>query len=218
MKKKSVAGQSSESSLFPLIVLASASPRRAELLKNAQLDVVIRKPNVDERARSRETPTQLVQRLSTEKAKAIAAELEGGSSAGVIVAADTIVISPNSQQVLGKPRDEKQAIKMLSALSGKTHTVLTGYCLLGFGLSSEAGKVVRRVVKSRVTMKTLSPDLIRGYVLTGEPMDKAGAYAAQGLGMCFIEKISGSYTNVVGLPISQVLDDLERQFGIRSRF
>jgi septum formation protein len=218
MRNKVKAGATGSGSLFPLIVLASASPRRAELLKNAQLDVVIRKPEIDERARPREQPEELVRRLCQEKAQVIAKDLQNSDSAGVILAADTIVISPRGGSVLGKPADPRQAERMLRLLSGNTHTVLTGYCLLGFGLSSEAGKVVRRVVKSRVTMKSLSAELIHGYVRTGEPMDKAGAYAAQGFGMCFIEKISGSYTNVVGLPIAQVLDDLEAEFGIRPRF
>jgi septum formation protein len=179
---------------------------------------MIRAPEVDERQLRGELPRSLVKRLSLKKAEAIANASDLQLSAGVILAADTIVISPGSGQILGKPTDRKNAIQMLKKLSGRTHTVLTGYCLIGFGLSSEAGKVINRVIQSRVTIRKLSDDLIEDYVSTGEPMDKAGSYAAQGLGMCFIEKISGSYTNVVGLPVSHVLDDLEHEFGIRPRF
>ena len=216
MKQKKNTNQPQNS--FPHLILASSSPRRADLLRSANLSVMIRAPEVDERQLRGELPRALVKRLSLKKAEAIANASDLQLSAGVILAADTIVISPGSGQVLGKPTDRKNAIQMLKKLSGRTHTVLTGYCLIGFGLSSEAGKVINRVIQSRVTIRTLSDELIEDYVSTGEPMDKAGSYAAQGLGMCFIEKISGSYTNVVGLPVSHVLDDLEHEFGIRPRF
>jgi septum formation protein len=209
--------QSREQS-FPHIVLASSSPRRAELLRAANFSVLIRKPEVDERALRNEKPEELVRRLAVEKAKAVSGLIQGEPMSGVIIAADTIVISPKSKKVLGKPAHAKVAVQMLKELSGKTHTVFTGYSILGFGMSSESGKLIRRVVRSQVTMRSLSENLIQDYVNTGEPMDKAGAYAAQGLGMCFIEKISGSYTNVVGLPVSHVLDDLESEFGIHPRF
>ena len=216
MKQKKKTNQAQNS--FPHLILASSSPRRADLLRSANLSVMIRAPEVDERQLRGELPRSLVKRLSLKKAEAIANASDLQLSAGVILAADTIVISPGSGQILGKPTDRKNAIQMLKKLSGRTHTVLTGYCLIGFGLSSEAGKVINRVIQSRVTIRKLSDDLIEDYVSTGEPMDKAGSYAAQGLGMCFIEKISGSYTNVVGLPVSHVLDDLEHEFGIRPRF
>ena len=203
---------------FPAVILASSSPRRVELLRQANLPIFIRTPDVDEKVLRGESPRQLVKRLSELKAMSVSVQVDAEFSAGVVISADTIVVSPGVGRVLGKPKDQAEAEKMLNALSGKTHTVLTGYCLAGFGFSSEKDKKIVRVIQSKVTMRKLSKKLIRDYVQTGEPMDKAGAYAAQGLGMCFIEKITGSYTNVVGLPISQVLDDLEHEFGIHPRF
>jgi septum formation protein len=203
---------------FPYVVLASSSPRRVELLKSANIPVVTRSPEVDESPRRGEAPAALVRRLARLKALSVVSAVEAEFSSGVVLSADTIVVSPKGNRILGKPRDRKDAEKMLKILSGKTHTVLTGYCLSGFGLTSEKDKSLVRVIKSSVTLRKLDAQFIADYVGTGEPMDKAGSYAAQGLGMTFIEKISGSYTNVVGLPISQVLEDLAREFGIHPRF
>jgi septum formation protein len=138
------------------------------------------------------------------------------------------------KRVLGKPESARDAAWMLGLLSGRTHTVLTGYCVLRLTPAAaprRAGAVARRsvagarprygthllvrVVTSRVRMRKLSARDIAAYVRTGEPMDKAGAYAAQGIGMALIESLSGSYSNVVGLPICQLMQDLELRFGVR---
>ncbi len=194
------------------IILASTSPRRIELLSHAGYQVITRSPGVDEIEIKGESPSKMVVRLALEKASAVQQTIEKDEYKKVlIIAADTTVVAPNGKKVLGKPKNEKEAQKMLSTLAGATHTVLTGYCIL----QSEKGKVTKRltkVVTSRVTMRKLSKNLIQGYVTTGEPMDKAGAYGAQGIGMTLIEKIQGSYTNVVGLPMAQLIQDLEKIF------
>jgi septum formation protein len=130
----------------------------------------------------------------------------------IIIAADTIVVSPNGKNILGKPKDQSDAEKTLKSLVGKTHTVLTGYCILVRAAGQPEKKRIRRV-KSLVKMRSLSPREIARYVKSGEPMDKAGAYAAQGIGTALVESLRGSYTNVVGLPIAQLLLDLEQMMG-----
>lgn len=193
----------------PRIVLASTSPRRIELLQQARIIVEVIGPDTDEIRKPREAPRALVSRLAREKAASVARKLQ---EPALVIAADTIVVAPDGKTVLGKPRSVAEARKMLRMLAGKAHTVLTGYCVL------EGGKLrpsrVVRVVVSRVKMRSLSKTDIERYVATGEPMDKAGSYAAQGLGMALIEELRGSYTNVVGLPMCQLLSDLEEKFGI----
>jgi len=202
----------------PFIILASSSPRRVELLRQANLPVVTRSPDVDEKVLRGEKPQELVKRLARLKADSVVKQVEKDFPSGVVISADTIVVAPRSATILGKPDDHADAVRMLSSLAGRTHTVFTGYCLSGFGFTSERDRKIVRVVKSQVTLRSIDRAMIESYVRTGEPMDKAGAYAAQGIGMSFIEKISGSYTNVVGLPLSQVLADLEGHFGIAARF
>jgi septum formation protein len=152
-----------------------------------------------------------VARLASEKAGSVMQMALWKHGAALIIAADTIVVAPDGRTVLGKPRDEAEARRMLGKLAGRTHTVLTGYCILAAAREMEPERIVR-VVTSRVTMRKLDKSAIERYVASGEPMDKAGAYAAQGLGNALIDRISGSYTNVVGLPMTQLLQDLERKF------
>jgi septum formation protein len=197
------------------LVLASTSPRRIQLAQQARLPISVVAPNVDERQKKGESPRALVARLAHSKAQAVAGGVLREQSAAIVMAADTIVVDPEGKKVLGKPKNEAEARSMLKRLGGRTHTVLTGYCILSVGRGEPTRKIVR-VVMSRVTMRKLSSELIRQYVATGEPMDKAGAYGAQGLGMILIEKINGSYTNVIGLPMAQLLEDLEKRFGILS--
>ena len=202
------------SKLKPRIILASTSPRRIELLKQAGIIAESKAPVTDEEPHPGELPTHLVRRLAFEKAKSVAASITG--IAAVVIAADTIVVAPDRKSILNKPRDKKEAFRMLKKLVGKTHLVLTGYCIFPVHKSGHRSRPFIRVVRSNVMIKKLSDTKIKNYIATGEPMDKAGAYGAQGLGMTFIERINGSYTNVVGLPMSQLLTDLEERFGVIS--
>lgn len=195
------------------IILASSSPRRIDLLKQVGLEFVVIKPESDEKSIRGETPRALVARLSKEKAMIVARRTGARLPKTLIIAADTIVVAPNGKTVLGKPRNTREAKRMLWQLSGRIHTVLTGFSLV----ATERGKPlagVTRVVRSRVRMRKLSKKEIQRYVRSGEPMDKAGSYAAQGLGMALIEGIQGSYTNVVGLPMTELLMELQASFDI----
>jgi len=195
------------------IVLASTSPRRIDLLKQAGLFAQKVAPECDETPRRGESPRTLVRRLARAKAESVARSLaQPPRTRTLVIAADTIVVEPSGRRILGKPRDAREARSMLKMICGKTHVVLTGFCVVE--CSGPSLKASIHVVSTRVTMLSRSPKQIRDYVESGEPMDKAGAYAAQGLGMNFISEIRGSYTNVVGLPMAQLLRVLEREFGL----
>jgi septum formation protein len=193
------------------IILASSSPRRIELLSQLGLQFETRSPDVDEKQLRGEKPAELVARLARGKAEVVDDSLGMGSR--LVIAADTIVVAPDGKKVLGKPRNRAEALRMLRTISGKTHTVLTGYCLLGSNGMGGQDTIVR-VVKSKVKIRKLSTRDLAAYLATGESMDKAGAYAAQGHGAALIEAITGSYTNVVGLPMAQLAWDLEAGFGV----
>ena len=122
------------------------------------------------------------------------------------------MVSPDGRKILGKPVNAQDAERMLSRLSGRQHTVLTGYCVWQTG-GAKAQRSLVRIVSSKVRLRKLSKKQIRFYIETGEPMDKAGSYAAQGRGMALVEDM-GSYTNVVGLPMGQLMADLEERFGV----
>ena len=189
-------------------VLASASPRRKELLEKMGLQFSIVVSEADESTVSRDIPVNLyVQELALLKASATAKMLLRNKKA-LIIAADTIVTLDG--EILGKPDGEDGAKKMLSSLSGRTHEVYTGYCVMRIS----DGKTVCNSVKTEVKFKTLTEQKIRLYIESGEPMDKAGAYGIQGFGSMLIEKISGDYFNVVGLPVSALADTLEKEFDI----
>jgi septum formation protein len=174
------------------LILASASPRRAELLAAAGFDYDIRPVEVDETPLPGEDPAAYVARLAAEKARAL--DPAGGD--GPILAADTTVVADG--RILGKPADAVDARRMLTMLSGREHEVLTGVALrLGDRLLCE-------VARTTVRFLPLDPDEVDWYVASGEPADKAGAYAVQGLAARFVDRIEGSYSNVVGLPISLV--------------
>jgi len=158
----------------------------------------------------------MVKRLAREKALSVVSKLKSSDKqVHIIIAADTIVVAPDGKTVLGKPANQADAVKMLEKLSGRVHVVFTGYCIIKTS-GSESIKQVVRAVKSSVKIRKLPKYSLHKYVLTGEPMDKAGAYAAQGIGMMIIEEIAGSYTNVVGLPMSQLIADLELEFNIKT--
>jgi nucleoside triphosphate pyrophosphatase len=174
------------------LILASASPRRADLLRAAGIPFLVHPPDVDERLRAGETPHSAVERLARMKAEACA----GAYPADAILGADTAVVA--GKEILGKPSGPEDAARMLRLLSGRTHEVLTGVCLVAGGRS--AGRVESTLVR----VAPLSDAEIAWYAASGEPDDKAGGYAVQGLASRFIEAIEGSYSNVVGLPISSV--------------
>jgi septum formation protein len=173
------------------LVLASASPRRAELLSAAGLSFVVQSVEIDETPRPHEDAAALVLRLASAKARAVVR-----SEAEVILAADTVVIVDG--EILGKPVDDQDAAHMLGRLSGRSHEVVTGLVVL------HGSSLVTAVERTRVHVTTLDRDEIAWYVRSGEPRDKAGAYGIQGLASRFIERIDGSYTNVVGLPVATV--------------
>ena len=190
------------------IILASTSPRRIELLTHAGVPFEMMAPHTDEIEDPRETPSAMVKRLAIEKAKAVAARLPELANT-LIISADTTVVTPNGKTILAKPVDRKDALRMIRLLSGATHTVLTAYCLWVTPLKSKKSKCITRVIKTRVKIRKLSKAQCEAYIDTGESMDKAGAYGAQGKGMVLIDTIQGSYTNVVGLPMGPLMKDLE---------
>ncbi|MDP2838661.1 MAG: Maf family protein [Syntrophales bacterium] len=182
------------------IILASASPRRIELLKLMGLDFDIMPGNIDETFRPEETPREHVLRLSEEKALSVAQRHPDAW----ILGADTIVVVAG--EILGKPRSAEEATKMLEKLSDRTHEVFTGFCII----RQDRGVRIREVVGSAVLFRKIAPDEMAWYTGTEEPYDKAGAYAVQGMGGCFIREIRGSCTNVVGFPLCEVVDALKR--------
>lgn len=204
---------------MPALVLASASPRRQELLRQVGFAFTVHVTDVDETPRPGEDAIALALRLAQTKARAAANRLQ--SSAGderVFLGADTVVISP-SGEILGKPLNAEDAARMLALLSGATHQVVTGVCVHGPQIDMPATEFTTRTSTeiaasvTWVTFHTLSQAEIAAYVATGEPMGKAGAYAIQGLCARFIPAIHGDYSNVVGLPLALVTSMLA-PFGI----
>lgn len=180
------------------LILASASPRRQELLESLGIPLEILPSQVDEECLPGESADAHVLRLARAKGAQIAPKRPGQW----VLAADTVVEVDGI--ILGKPRDAQEAEGMLGMLSGKEHRVTTGYCLM----RSSPFSCKERVVTSRVQFKDLSVEEIRWYVETGEPFDKAGGYAIQGRAAFMVKEIQGSYTNVVGLPLCEVVEDL----------
>lgn len=185
-----------------MLVLASASPRRQELLRNAGIPFTVSPANIPEVPLSGESPRACAERLAREKADAVLVRHPGK----FVLGADTIVVVDD--EILGKPRDEADAVRMLRLLSGRTHQVITGVCLVGKlrteNQKLEIGFQDTRSETTLVTMTTLSDEDIRSYIASGEPMDKAGAYAIQGMASRWIPRIEGDYFNVVGLPVALV--------------
>lgn len=173
----------------PQLVLASASPRRRELLEQIGIRFVIQAADIDESPRHHEGPEELVQRLAAAKSKQISSRM---SNKIPVLGADTIVVL--GDKVLGKPSGREQAIEMLSALSGCEHRVLSA-------VSLRAGNHGHLISETRVWFRKLKISEIEAYCATSEPLDKAGSYAIQGYGAVFVSRIEGSYSGVVGLPI-----------------
>lgn len=181
-----------------VIVLASASPRRVELLQSAGISVSVRPSGIDEDLLPNETPEAHAMRLARDKARDVA-KLGNGR---FFVGADTIVVS--GKEIMGKPKDAADAERMLRALSGSVHQVITGFSVIDAVSNAE----ITAAVKTLVYFKELRDDEIYSYIASGCPFDKAGAYAIQGDAAHMIRKIEGSYTNVVGLPLCEVLEAL----------
>lgn len=187
------------------VVLASASPRRRELLNLIGIPHDVRPANVDETMRPREAPRRHAERLAREKASAIAVR----DPNLITIGADTVVVI--NRKVLGKPADAEDAARMLGMLSGREHTVITAVAV-------SRGRELRSAVEEvRVKVRRLRDDEIEAYIATGEPMDKAGAYGIQGFGATIVERIEGDYFSVMGLPLVRLVG-LMRDVGVRYRF
>jgi septum formation protein len=180
------------------LILASASPRRQELLESAGIQLEIMPSNADEKFEAGEGPEEHVIRLANAKAMEVARK----NPDRWILAADTVVVIDG--KVLGKPGNPEEAKEMLQMLSGQEHRVITGYCIY----HSSSRKKKERSVISQVRFKPLSAGEIQWYIDTEEPYDKAGAYAVQGKAAFMVKEVHGSYTNVVGLPLCEVVEDL----------
>lgn len=185
------------------IVLASASPRRSELLESAGISFSVVPADIPEEPLPGESPAAHVLRLAKEKALVVAGLVEGD----IFIGADTVVVC--DEEIMGKPVDAVDASRMLSALSGKAHEVITGFAVH----DRTSGVTHSDVVSTRVIFKALTLEEIDAYIATGCPFDKAGAYAIQGGAAYMVRGIDGSYTNVVGLPLCEVVEVL-RSFGV----
>ena len=179
------------------LILASSSPRRRQLLELLGLKFEVRSANIDESIQGGETPSAYVERVAMLKAVRVATQMPQA----LILGADTAVVVDG--RILGKPQSPADARRMLTLLSGRSHAVLTGIALAGTDQSS-------RIVESQIDFRVLSRGEIDWYIRTGEPMDKAGAYGAQGIGSFLIQSVHGSYSNVVGLPLAETLLLLNR--------
>lgn len=188
------------------LVLASASPRRSELLAQLGVPFRVMAVDIDETPLPGENPRELVQRLARLKAETACRRVDADP---LVLGADTVVVLGHT--ILGKPADAAEAVSMLQRLSGRPHTVYSGLALVRRGFAPR-----ERVVRTRVWMRDIAPDEIDAYLATGEPMGKAGAYAIQGRAAAFVRFLAGSYTNVVGLPLFE-LDAMLRESVMFSR-
>jgi len=185
------------------IILASASPRRKVLLEKIGLIFEVEPSNYEEDMPLRLEPHEFAQKISLEKAKVVASKHKNS----IVIAADTFIVL--GSQILGKPHTEKDAREMLEAINGKYHSVITGFSII----DTDKNKTLSKSVETKVYIRKLTLVEIDAYVKSREPLDKAGAYAIQGLGSVFVEKIDGDYYNVVGLPLSALTEAL-KEFGI----
>ena len=185
------------------IILASASPRRKDLLEQIGLSFRVEPSNYQENIRLDLEPHELAKSLSLEKARLVARNHRNA----LVIAADTFIVFEG--KILGKPRTETEAKEMLKAMIGKPHSVITGFSII----DADSNKTVSGSVETRVHLRKLGSDEIDAYVRSKEPLDKAGAYAIQGLGSVIVEKIEGDYFNVIGLPLSTLAESL-KEFGV----
>lgn len=190
------------------IILASSSPRRKELLESVGIKFEIVSPTAEETMAGNEDPENFALRVSVDKASSVSKRLDEGC---VVIGADTVVVVDG--EILGKPSDEDEAATMLNKISGREHSVLTAFSILGPPVQI----LHSEIVATRVRVKPLAAHEIEGYIKTREPMDKAGAYGIQGIGSFMVKEIEGSYTNVVGLPLAELLQAF-RNLGIFELF
>ena len=181
------------------LILASASPRRAEILQQIGVDFQIAPADIDETPKPQESPVDYVQRMAQEKTQHVINSIAGSSA--VVLGADTSVVL--NCKIYGKPKNQQEAMAMLEALSGKTHQVLTAVAM------GNKQRCLLKLSATDVKFRELDLKECLDYWNTGEPLDKAGSYAIQGLGAVFVEKISGSFSGVVGLPIAQTAQLLQ---------
>jgi septum formation protein len=186
------------------IILASASPRRKEILGLTGLPFTVDPGEYEEDRESPMEPHRLARHLSVQKAKAVSGKYRDA----LIIAADTFILDRG--KILGKPHTPEEAGRMLKMLGGRSHSVVTGYTIL----DTASGREITRSVETKVWFKKMTVEEIDAYVQTKEPLDKAGAYAIQGLGAVIVKKIEGDYLNVVGLPLFDLVESLKK-FGIR---
>ena len=189
-----------KSDIHPKLILGSASPRRKQLVAMLGLPFTVEKPDVDESAQEQEAPAELAKRLSREKAATIAANHEDG----FIISADTIVV--HYGEVLGKPRDVAHASQMLQRLRGQPHRVLTAVTIQ----NAATNKAITDICDSKVILRKMSDEEIEAYVATGDPLDKAAAYAIQNVEYAPVEQVVGCPANVMGLPMCHVVRSLRR--------
>ena len=195
---------------MPKFILASQSPRRAQLLRQLGIEFDTIPSNVDESLIPRVKPVAYVKKLASMKAKAVAKKVKEG----IIISADTMVVLDG--KLIGKPKDMSDASATIRSLSGKVHLVVSGVCIM----DKSTGKTKTTATTTRVKFRELSDDLIKWYLGTGEPLGKAGSYGIQGKGAILIEWIKGDYSNVVGLPLvtfAKMLEDMGIKLG-NSRF
>ena len=185
------------------IILASASPRREELLKKIGLKFKVEPSNYEEDTSYELEPHELARSLSWGKARLVAKNHQNV----LVIAADTFIVFEG--KILGKPRTKAEAREILERINGMPHSVITGFTIV----DSESSKALSRSVETKVHLRKLTPNEIDAYVKSKEPLDKAGAYAIQGLGSVIVEKIEGDYYNVVGLPLSALVESL-KEFGV----
>ena len=181
------------------IILASASPRRKELLEKIGLKFEVEPSNYAEDMHSKLRPDELAKSISLEKAKVVASKHKNA----IVIAADTFIVFRG--KIMGKPNTEAEARKMLMRLRGKSHSVITGFTIL----DTDRNKVLTKSVETIIHIKKLTSEEIDAYVRSKEPLDKAGAYAIQGLGSVIVERIEGDYFNVMGLPLSALAESLK---------
>ena len=186
------------------IILASASPRRKELLEKIGLKFEAEPSDYEEYLPSEGEPHELAKKLSLEKAERVARR----HKKAIVIAADTFLVFRG--KLLGKPRNEAEAKEMLKALNGMSHSVITGFSIV----DKDNKKILTKSVETKIYLRKLTAKEIDAYVKSKEPLDKAGAYAIQGLGSVIVEKIEGDYFNVIGLPLSALAESL-KEFGVR---
>lgn len=185
------------------IILASASPRRKEVLKKTGLRFRVEASGYEEETKSGLRPQSLARFLSRQKAKAVALRHKNA----LVISADTFIFFKG--EILGKPHTSEEATRMLSSLNGRMHTVITGFTII----DTENGKIISRSAKTGVYFRKVTPQEIKSYVKSGEPLDKAGGYAIQGRGAFLVKKIEGDFYNVVGLPLGMLIKVL-KEFGV----